>query len=265
MKRIPALTGLTICACALLSAQDYSGNRVVVPGRNGSHARTVDASLISGDLTVQTGSGNDVIVDANGGKVENRGRSNTPPGMHRLDMPWNGGVQVEEEGDTIHVTAAPKGVDTLSITVPPNTSLKLNCVHGDITVRGVHGEIDAQSTHGDITMTNIGGTVVANSTHGTMKISMDRVEPSKPLSFSSVSGDIDVTLPADLKANVKFKVTKGEIWSDFDIRLTGTPSTGGRRGMYQVDMDRTMNGAINGGGVEMSFFAVSGKITIHKR
>ena len=41
------------------------------------------------------------------------------------------------------------------------------------------------------------GHVVAHSLNGPIDVVMDRVDPSKPLSFSSLNGPIDVTLPAD--------------------------------------------------------------------
>lgn len=270
MKLSFALTGLTLAVCALVSAQDYAGNRVVIPGKNGSHARTVEVSVISGAVVVKAGNGNDVILETAGG----RGRAaapdgRTPPGMHRIDVPWNAPLQVEESGDVIHVSLSPHNSgETLNITVPTNTSLKINCTHGSITADGIHGEIDAEDTHGDITLTNVSGTVVANTVHGSLKVSMNQVDPSKPLSFTTMNGDVDVTLPADLKANVKLRTLRGEIWSDFDVRLTGSSPTtrsGGMNGRYQIVMDRTMNGAINGGGVEATFYTVNGKIMIRKK
>ena len=36
-------------------------------------------------------------------------------------------------------------------------------------------------------------------------------------------------------------------------------------GSMQIMMDRTMNGTINGGGVDATFYTVNGKITIRKK
>src|SRR5581483_5297816 len=90
------------------------------------------------------------------------------------------------------------------LTVPVDTALSLKSSMGDINVEGVHGEIDVTTTHGNIDLKNVSGTVVASSTLGWQKISMDRVDSSKPLSFISLNGDIDVTFPADIKATLKF-------------------------------------------------------------
>ena len=35
-----------------------------------------------------------------------------------------------------------------------------------------------------------------------------------------MNGEIDVTLPADIKANLKMKVDNGDMYTDFDVKLT---------------------------------------------
>ena len=72
---------------------------------------------------------------------------------------------------------------------------------------------------------------------------MDAVDPNKPLSFSSMNGTIDVTLPADFKANVKLRTDHGEIYSDFDFKLSGgaiTQKNDSSDGKFKVTMDRTI-------------------------
>jgi DUF4097 and DUF4098 domain-containing protein YvlB len=136
-------------------------------------------------------------------------------------------------------------------------------------VDGVHGEIDASSHNGQITLTNVSGTVVANAFNGALKIAMDRVDPGKPMSFSTFNGPIDVTFPADLKATVKLKTNRGEISSDFDIKLTaGNPITEKNNtpdGKFRVRIDRTIYGEINGGGTEARFQTFNGGIILRKK
>ncbi len=268
MKRFIALLGTALAVCALAGAQEFAGNRVVVPGRNGSHARIVEANVINGSVVVRTGSGNDIVVETAGARGRSSSDSRTPQGMHRIDTPWNAPLQVEESGDTVHVNVSPRADgDTITMTVPTNTSLKLNLTHGSIDVDGVHGEIDAETTHGDISLNNVSGTVVANTVHGSLRASMSQVDQSRPLSFTTMNGEIDVALPADLKANLKLRALRGEIWSDFDMKLTGSSPTTRRagNGRMQILMDKTMNGTINGGGVDATFYTVNGKITIRKK
>ena len=55
--------------------------------------------------------------------------------------------------------------------------------------------------------------------NGKVLVTLDKVTADKPMSFSSLNGDIDVTLPADMKARVKLKTDNGEVYSDFDIKV----------------------------------------------
>jgi DUF4097 and DUF4098 domain-containing protein YvlB len=275
MKRYSALTGMTLIFCALGFAQESTGQRVVVPARNTTHPRLVKASLVNAGITVRTHAGNDVIVESAAApsrerareRERERARERTPDGMRRIDLPL-GGFSVEEEDNVINIRSGPSMGGNLVVTVPVDTSVQLRATHGPITVDGLHGEIDANSTNGRVELLNISGTAVAETTNGSIRATLDRVDPAKPISFSSTNGNIEVTLPADLKANLKMRSFNGSIWSDFDMKVTGgqpVQSSGGSDAKFQVKFDRTMYGAINGGGVEASFSTLNGKIMIKKK
>ena len=267
MKRLVALLGLTLTICALACAQDTTAGRVVVPARNTTRPRVVNAASTHGNITVKTYNGKEVIVETPSSSRSQRRRvDQNVDGMHRIDLPSRGLI-VEEEDNVVTVRASTPGPENLVITVPADTSLHLRSTHGNVEADGIHGEVEATSTNGRVNLTNISGTVVASSTNGSLHITMDRVDPAKPMSFSSVNGSIDVTLPADTKANLKLRAVHGSVWSDFDMKLTGgqpTTSPGGDT-RYRVEFDRTIYGAINGGGAEASFNTVNGRITIRKK
>ena len=269
MKPYLAFIGLTIATTIPAMAQD----RVTIPPGDSSRPRVVNASLLNGSITVKTHAGKEVIVegtDTGGGR---HGRERGPQeldGLKRLDLPGATGLEVEQDGNvvTIHTRANMNG--SLTITVPVDTSLKLHSNGGSINVDGVHGEVDCNALNGPVTVTNVSGTVIAHSLNGAVKVSMDRVDPAKPLSFSTLNGSIDVTLPADVKASLKLKADNGNIYSDFDIKMSlanNGPITekNGSDGKYRVKFDRTVLGTINGGGVEMGFNTFNGRISIRKK
>ena len=262
MKRYLALAGMLLAVCALARAQDSAG-RLVIPTRDTGTPRAISVSLVHASVTVRTHSGNDVIAETPGAGPSSAERD----GMRRIDAP---GIAVERQDNGLRIQVAFHNGHQrdLTLTVPVGTSLNLKTIHGDIDVEGVHGEIDVTTLHGNVTLTAVSGTVVASSTMGTLKVSMDRLDPAKPLSFSSLNGNIDVTFPPDVKANLKLKADRGEIWSDFAISLSGAGLQSGSHttnGVYRINLDRNLYGAINGGGVEASFHTVNGKILIHKR
>jgi DUF4097 and DUF4098 domain-containing protein YvlB len=186
--------------------------------------------------------------------------------LHRLDMPMRG-VSVEEEDNVVTVRMPSNHSGSLVMSVPADTSLKLHSLHGEINVEGVSGEIDVDSLNGAVTLTNVSGNVLAHSLNGAIKVSMDRVDATKPMSFSTLNGSIDVTLPADFKANVKLTTDHGEIYSDFDFKLGGniTQRNDTSDGRFRVRVDRTLTGTINGGGAEATFHTFNGTIYIRKK
>jgi hypothetical protein len=266
MKRYFALTSSVLAVCAILSAQETPG-RIVVPSRNTSRPRVVKASTMNTSITVKTYNGSDVIIETQDGRRSSRTPERTPDGLRRLDLPPRG-FSVEEEDNVINIHTGISG-GPLEITVPVNTSLQLRSLHGPIRVDGVHGDVEASCTNGGLELINVSGTIVADTTNGSIKASMDRVDPSKPMSFSSTNGTIDVSLPPDLKANLKMRSFNGSIWTDYEVKLSGgqpiSTTGGGANGRFQIRMDRTLYGTVNGGGVEASFSTLNGRIMIRKK
>ena len=264
MKPMAALAGLIVVAGVVAIAQEPG--RVVVPARNSSRPRLVDASQTSGSITVKAYNGREVIVET--GSSTSPRQERTFEGMKRIDIPWRSGLTVEEDDNVITVRTPGHPSAGLVITVPVDTSLKLKSVNGSITAEGVHGEIEAKTTNARIELTGVSGTVVAETTNGSIHVTMDRIDSAKPMSFSSFNGSVDVTLPPDLKANLKLRTDRGSIWSDFDVRLTGgavAEKSDSPEGRFRVRLDRTMSATVNGGGLEISFSTYNGSIYIRKK
>ena len=140
-----------------------------------------------------------------------------------------------------------------------NTSLELRTVNGGhIDVTGLNGDLDVQNVNGPVTLTNVSGSVSASTMNGALTVSLNRVAPNKPMSFSSMNGKVDVTLPADTKARLHLKTTRGEIYSDFDVKMEADnrkpliKDSRRQDGKYRIRMDRGLSGTINGGGPEYS-------------
>jgi DUF4097 and DUF4098 domain-containing protein YvlB len=176
---------------------------------------------------------------------------------------------VEEENNVINVWSA-RDVD-VTIQVPTRTSLTLKATNdGDIRVEQVQGEIEVTNINDDVILTQVSGSVVAHATNGDVKAVLTSVTPGKPMSFTSMNGDVDVTLPGDIKANVTMRSDQGEIYSDFEIKMDASQSkpvtegTSGKGAKYRVKLDETMRGTINGGGPEIQFKTFNGDIFIRR-
>src|SRR5205823_1975864 len=47
----------------------------------------------------------------------------------------------------------------------------------------------------------------------------------KPMSFTSLHVDVDVTLPPNTKASLKMRTDRGEVLTDFDVQIQQRPAT----------------------------------------
>ena len=267
----------TILFCFLglagvICAQEAGSDRVTVPFSDASKPRSIEVNLLNGSITVKGYAGKEAIIEAKGAS---RSRSRRTPkeaeGLRRLEVTGSG-LNVEERDNSIKVTAGVNGSLELNIQVPADTSVKLRSLNdSNLVVEGINGEIDVNSVNGSVSVTNVTGTVLAHALNGKVLVRLDRVTPGKPMSFSSLNGDIDVTLPADIKANVKMKSDHGDIFTDFDITMqpgSRQPAVQDRResgGRYKLSFDRAFYGTINGGGPELQFTTLNGRIFIRKR
>jgi len=182
------------------------------------------------------------------------------------------GLSVEAENNQVRIgTESHMRTIDLTITVPVHTSLSLHTVNnGNISVTGVDGELDINDINGEVTLKSVSGSAVAHALNGRVLATFNRVDPQKPMAFSSMNGAIDVTFPPDIKANLNLRTDNGEVFSDFDIQLQ-TPTSPltvednrGKGGKYVVKVDRTVRGTINGGGPEIQFKNFNGSIYIRK-
>jgi hypothetical protein len=245
-------------------AQD-NPERVAVPLTDPGRPATLRVNLLSGSITVRGHQGKEVIVESRGGSGKRRG-SEESGGMRRIDVRGSG-LSVEEQDNVVRVGGTHNHVD-LDIQVPVQTNVNLRTVNsGQIRVSGLAGELDVNNVNGGVTLENVSGTVLAHALNGEVKVTLDQVTPDKPMSFSTLNGNIDVTFPPDIKANVKMKSENGEMYTDFDIATKAAPSPQAERseGKYKIRFDRAVYGSINGGGPEMQFTTLNGKIYIRKK
>ena len=182
------------------------------------------------------------------------------------------GLEVEEEDNVVQInTQSWKAATDLVIQVPVATSLEIrSTMDGAVLVEGVSGEIDINNINGPVTLKNVSGNTLVHTVNGNIEVTLARVTADKPLSFSTMNGDIDVTLPADVKANLKMKSEQGEIYTDFDINMTRQPTKSEaaektEQGKFRITFDKSLYGLVNGGGREIAFNTFSGDIYIRKR
>lgn len=269
MKKLALLFVFATCAALCQDQPD----RVNVPFSDPSRPKMLKASVLNGSITVKGYDGKEAIVEARGegSGRHRRERAERSDGMHRIDV-GGSGLSVEESDNVITVgTRSINESVEINIQVPFNTSLKLHDVNGgEISVDHIVGDVEVDVTNGKATATHISGSAIVHALNDRVLVTLDKVTADKPMSFSSLNGDIDVTLPADLKAKVKLKSDNGAVYSDFDIQVDAASrkpivqDSSSGHGKYRVQFDRATYGLINGGGPEIQLTTFNGNIYIRK-
>jgi len=143
-------------------------------------------------------------------------------------------------------------------------------LQGDVTITNVNGSIEINAFESDITLKDISGEVSASTVDGDLLVTYKDVKMNKQLYFSSVDGDIDVTLPSNIQANLSLQTLDGEKFTDFDIDITIAPKQKTKDDKRSTDMvpffraGNAVYGKINGGGTEIRIKTVDGNIYLRK-
>jgi hypothetical protein len=272
MKAIKIISALIIFTSAAmgLRAQSAAKDELIIPLSNPGKPYKLDVGLISGSITVTGYEGKDIAIQIAGDDENKSKDEERENGMRRLSSGNSTDLQAEENNNTVTIHAG-RGNKTanLLIKIPmAEVMLKLHTINnGNIMVSNVMGGLEVNNVNGYIKLTNISGSVVANTVNGKVEVVFKSIDPKAAMAFSTLNGNVDVTFPAALKANVKLKSDRGNIYTDFDVAadphkpsITHSASSG----MYSLKIEDWVYGKIDGGGPEIMMKNMNGNIYIRK-
>jgi hypothetical protein len=154
------------------------------------------------------------------------------------------------------------------IEVPLKTNVKLSTVSGDISVTNVEGVLEANSMNGDLSLASVAGSVVAHTVNGDVEAVLTRADAEAPMAFTTLNGEVDVTLPAAIKANLKLRTDNGDTFTDFDIPAAPSrPTPRGSRqgdGRFRLEVERAVLASLNGGGPDIELRSFNGRVYLRR-
>jgi hypothetical protein len=258
---------------AQTQAKEPSKEQLTVPLSSPDKPFTLKVSLVSGAIRVSTYAGKEIIIDVAGSSTKREDEedgSGSGSGMRRIPTGPSYEISAHEDNNTVSVhNNNPNQRTDLSLKIPANVKhLSLHTVNGgDIFVENVKGELEVTNVNGAIRLKDVAGSVVANTVNGNLMVNLLSIDPSAPMAFSTLNGNVDVTLPADVKADMKLKSDRGEIFSDFDFSIDKSEpkvQKSESSGMYKLVLEDWVRGKVNGGGPEMMMKTMQGQIYIRK-
>jgi hypothetical protein len=296
-----ALAAICVAAPAAAIVQTQSANQVIVPLTDPSRPAVLSVSAFGGSILVRGVNRRDVMVRSSENGRGRRQSEPPPAGLRRLTP--EGGFRVEERNNEITVEAAscaglrdpnppnpnpnpggrtppfippiPKGlpcgplVDStdFEIEVPLRTNVTLSTMNGDISVTSVEGELEVNSVNGDLSLASVAGSIVAHTVNGDVTAALTRAAADAPMAFTTLNGQVDVTLPPTIKANLKLRTDNGDVFTDFDIPAmssgSATRSTT-RDGRFRFEVERAVVANLNGGGPDIELRSFNGRVYLRR-
>ncbi len=232
---------------------------------------TVDLSNVSGDITVTSHNRNEVrirarlredgtlVLDAAGSRVALSVRSvRNRVGEATYEVVVPSGARVianSVSGDIVlRGPFGPTEARSVSgdIEVSNTERLNVSSVSGDATVRNVTGNLNAKSVSGDVNVTRVSGDVTAATVSGDVvleDVSSESVRGETVsgnvryrgtissrgrYEFKSHSGDLRLSVPANMGAVISAETFSGAVRSDFQLTLNPGQGHGRRRMEFTI-------------------------------
>ncbi|MBL4642417.1 MAG: hypothetical protein JKY44_02375 [Flavobacteriaceae bacterium] len=268
--KFKTIKSIAVAILFLMVANSSAQEKIAVPLSNPNSSGVLQIGIVSGAITITGYNGKEVVVVGTR-RVGKKRKSK--PNKYGLKKISNNSMEfsVEEYDNTVKVETTPMGTIDFDIKVPVNFSLKVSTVNrGFIQISNIKGAIEVSNVNGKITLKDITGSVSADTVNGDIVANLLKVTPNTAMAFSSLNGILDVTFPKSMKADLKLKSDRGEIFTDFDLKSKPqkakvTKGRASKGGVYKVKVENWITGSINGGGPEISFKTFNGDIILRSK
>ena len=176
---------------------------------------TVEAEVYWGNLNV-TGDAEDT--------VRLSVTHTAPQGQPTPVTAWTDYVTAEQVGNVLRLRGRRPAPDTfesvnLTLHIPARAQLLLRIEKGgEMRVTNMHDLVEISQRNGSVDMDALRGFAIVSAVNGSIRAAFDAVRPGHSMSFITLNGGIDLTLPDDLHANLRLRSHKnGYIYSAFDL------------------------------------------------
>ena len=139
-----------------------------------------------------------------------------------------------------------------SLTIPRRARVEsVEVINGSLDIDGAEGDVKASSINGYVKARALTGEVRLSTVNGGLEATFTRLDIAKPVSLSSVNGNIALVIPSDVNAQLRAGTVHGDITNDFGLPVI--------HGEY---VGQELYGQIGAGGPRLKLGNVNGRITI---
>jgi len=234
----------TVTGTIRLTTEDRRDVRLTV-GRHTNAEREADVADADRDVRLETSTQGATVSAIVHDREDVCGESNTSP--------RNAWWERRRYGVRIDLTAA----------VPNGTRIRLCTINGsEIVATGVLGDFDVSNVNGRVEVAGVRGSGRATTVNGPVTVTF--AEPPRDGSeFRSVNGDVAVTFPRDLSADLRLKTFHGQLLTDFDVEPLPVETTRTERnGRFVYRSGGMTSVRVGRGGPQLTFDTLNGDVRI---
>jgi hypothetical protein len=153
----------------------------------------------------------------------------------------------------------------LTAVVPAGARIRLCTITGDsVIATGSFADFDVSNVNGRIELSGVRGSGRAVTVNGPVTVVFADV-PRDASEFKTINGNVIVTFPRDLAADLRLKTMHGELLTDFEVQtLPVQPEVtrSGTNGRFVYKAGGATRVRVGRGGPELSFETLNGDVRI---
>lgn len=224
------LAGLPLlCAALSLHADNHSEVRFADPSKPGR----LKVYISNGELHISPGDKPGLVAVSSQGELK-AAKTVREDGL-RVLSDTSDVFTLSADGNKAELSYGRDGMPgggeaNLAITVPKDTILEIqNGWGGSVDVKEIEGDLSLKAMNCDVTLTDVSGATSIETMNGAIQANYHRLPADKPVSISTMNGEVVLRVPDNSKANVRFRTHNGSILTDFpeDLLKTTSENLGG--------------------------------------
>jgi hypothetical protein len=217
------------------------------------------------NVSIEGYGGNEIVFSSLDGPRDKDKRAEGLRAVSAMGLEDNTGIglSVQDKGNTIEVYQLKKmDGPRVKIMIPKGVTVSYSHTSpygDDIKFKNVESEIEVSTVHNGVHLDNVSGPMTVKTVHGEIEANLG-TNIKSPVSIISVHGLVDITIPLATKANMNLSTSYGEIFVDPAIKIEfdgGTEWT--KYGSNKV------SGKVNGGGLDFTLSSTHNNIYLRKK
>jgi len=144
------------------------------------------------------------------------------------------------------------------ILIPRSTNLKLTAHNGGISISGVDGSAEFETTNGGVSLNNVSGSVKGKTTNGGVNVALSGASwQGSGLDVTTTNGGVRILMPENYAAHVEAGTVNGGFSSDIpSLNVEARDENGRRKASARISTD------LNGGGAPIRIVTTNGGVRI---